>query len=137
MSYLSALRTGLVLLAFVFLSGCAAAPIIAAAGTTVGGVVLKEGITKKHIADAIGEERLEELLKIGKKRHPAVFASLTIEDRAFTCLVVRQEIRYSRELESLGERQATVRAVDRAATEYADGVCGDFDLKRRMFGPNT
>ena len=137
MSYLSALRAGLVLLAFVLLSGCAAVPIITTAGTVAGGVMLEEGVLKKHVADAIGEERLEELLEIGKKRHPAVFASLTIEDRAFTCLFMRQEVRYNRELQSLGERRATVRAVDRAAVEYADGVCGDFDLKRRVFGPNT
>ena len=139
MLYPSVLRYGLVLLVFVLLSGCAGAPLVTylPAAAPVVTTLVKEGSMKKHVADSIGEERLEEILEIGKQRHPAVFASLTIEDRAFTCLVMRQETRYNRELESLGERKATVRAVDRAAFEYADGVCGTFDIKRRFFHPNT
>ena len=127
----------LLLLLPVALGGCVVAPLIAGGATIEGMTTVREGVLEKALADNYGEEEMARVLKIGQKRHPDVFAPMTIGDRAFNCLFIRQIQRYDREMKASGENEAKKRAIDRAASEYRDGVCGTYDLKRRVFGPMT
>jgi hypothetical protein len=136
---LSMSRVALVIPAMLALSGCiAAVPLVTGTALSGGMTALTKTATSGQLDQSYFQNfgpEMAEGLKIGKKRHPDVYGSLSVEDDEYLCLFKSEVNTYIGWMDAIGPDAAAMKAVDNAAERSRRGECGDLDRTLKLFNP--